>query len=110
MIAILLFLGLFIDQASIMMLTVPLFMPLVKALNIDPIWFGILFLMCMQIGLLSPPFGLLLFTMKGVAPPEIEMSEVIRSVVPYLVMGLILTALIVLVPEIATWLPRALEG
>lgn len=105
MIALLLFLGLFIDQASIMMLTVPLFMPLVKALNIDPIWFGILFLMCMQIGLLSPPFGLLLFTMKGVAPAEISMGEIIQAAVPYMLFGLALMLLIVFFPGIATWVP-----
>jgi tripartite ATP-independent transporter DctM subunit len=105
MIALLLFLGLFIDQASIMMLTVPLFMPLVKSLSIDPIWFGILFLMCMQIGLLSPPFGLLLFTMKGVAPPEVPMSEIIHAAVPYMLFGLVLMLVIVFVPGLATWVP-----
>lgn len=109
MMGILLFLGLFIDQASIMMLTVPLFMPLVKHMGIDLVWFGILFLMCMQIGLLSPPFGLLLFTMKSVAPPEIAMSEIIRAAVPYMLFGLILTVVILFVPEIATWLPRLLQ-
>jgi tripartite ATP-independent transporter DctM subunit len=106
MIALLLFLGLFIDQASIMMLTVPIFMPLVKGLAIDPIWFGILFLMCMQIGLLSPPFGLLLFTMKGVAPPEVTMGDVIRAALPYLLFGLALTAAILFLPGLATCLPR----
>lgn len=109
MMAILLFLGLFIDQASIMMLTVPLFMPLVKHMNVDTVWFGILFLMCMQIGLLSPPFGLLLFTMKSVAPPDIRMSEIIRAAIPYVIFGLILTVVILFVPEIATWLPRLLQ-
>jgi tripartite ATP-independent transporter DctM subunit len=108
MVLILIFLGLFVDQASIMMLTVPLFMPLVKTLNIDPIWFGILFLVCMQIGLLSPPFGLLLFTMKGVAPPEITMREIIASVVPYVIFGLILIVAILFIPGIATWLPSVL--
>jgi tripartite ATP-independent transporter DctM subunit len=110
MIAILLLLGLFIDQASIMMLTVPLFMPLVKTLAIDPIWFGILFLMCMQIGLLSPPFGLLLFTMKGVAPPEVTMREIVLAALPYVGFGLLLTAVILLVPEVATWLPLLFSG
>ncbi len=110
MIVLLLFFGLFIDQASIMMLTVPLFMPLVKTLNIDPIWFGILFLMCMQIGLLSPPFGLLLFTMKAVAPPEVGMNEVIRAAIPYMIFGLVLTIAILFIPAIATWLPRVLGG
>ena len=109
MLVILLFLGLFIDQASIMMLTVPLFMPLVKQMNLDTVWFGILYLMCMQIGLLSPPFGLLLYTMKSVTPPEISMADIIRAAVPYVIFGLILTSVILFVPGIATWLPRALE-
>jgi tripartite ATP-independent transporter DctM subunit len=106
MLVILIFLGLFIDQASIMMLTVPLFMPLITHMNVDTVWFGILFLMCMQIGLLSPPFGLLLFTMKSVAPPEITMTEIIWAAVPYMIFGLILTVVIMFVPGIATWLPR----
>jgi tripartite ATP-independent transporter DctM subunit len=108
MLVILLFLGLFIDQASIMMLTVPLFMPLIVQMKVDTVWFGILFLMCMQIGLLSPPFGLLLFTMKAVAPPDITMTEIIRAAVPYMIFGLILTVVILYIPGIATWLPRAL--
>jgi TRAP-type C4-dicarboxylate transport system permease large subunit len=97
--------GLFIDQASIMMLTVPLFMPLVKKFGFDEVWFGIMYLVCMQLGLMSPPFGLLLFTMKGVAPPEIAMSDVIRAALPYLFMGALLLVLIFFVPPIATWLP-----
>jgi tripartite ATP-independent transporter DctM subunit len=105
MLVILIILGLFIDQASIMMLTVPLFMPLVKQFGFDQVWFGIMFLVCMQLGLLSPPFGLLLFTMKGVAPPEITMGEVIRSAMPYLLFGLLLLVLIFFFPPIATWLP-----
>ena len=69
MMLILLFLGCFVDQVSMMLITLPFFMPLVQQLGVDPIWFGVLFLICMQLGLLTPPFGLLLFTMKGVAPP-----------------------------------------
>jgi tripartite ATP-independent transporter DctM subunit len=105
MLAILLALGLFLDQASMMMLTVPLFMPLVKSLGVDPVWFGVLFLMCMQIGLLTPPFGLLLFTMKSVAPPEITMREVISAAVPYVLFGFAITAAIFMFPKLATWLP-----
>lgn len=108
MLLILAFLGLFIDQASIMMLTVPLFMPLINHMKVDTVWFGILFLMCMQTGLLTPPFGLLLFTMKSVAPPEITMTEIIRAAMPYIIFGVILTAVILFVPGIATWLPGAL--
>jgi TRAP-type mannitol/chloroaromatic compound transport system permease large subunit len=73
------------------------------------VWFGILFLMCMQIGLLSPPFGLLLYTMKSVTPPEISMADIIRAAVPYMIFGLILTVVILFVPGIATWLPHVLE-
>jgi hypothetical protein len=74
MMLILLFLGCFVDQVSMMLITLPFFMPLVQRLDIEPIWFGVLFLICMQLGLLTPPFGLLLFTMKGVAPPSITMQ------------------------------------
>ncbi len=105
MLILLIILGLFIDQASIMMLTVPLFMPLVKKFGFDEVWFGIMYLVCMQLGLMSPPFGLLLFTMKGVAPPEITMGEVIRAALPYLLFGVLLLVLIFFVPPIATWLP-----
>lgn len=105
MLAILLALGLFLDQASMMMLTVPLFMPLIKSLGVDPVWFGILFLMCMQIGLLTPPFGLLLFTMKSVASPEVTMREVISAAIPYVLFGLALTVAIFVFPKLATWLP-----
>ncbi|MBL8662621.1 MAG: TRAP transporter large permease subunit [Candidatus Odyssella sp.] len=105
MMLLLILLGLFIDQASIMMLTVPLFMPLVKKFGFDEVWFGVMYLVCMQLGLLSPPFGLLLFTMKGVAPPDVTMGEVIRAAVPYMLFGLLLLALIFFVPPVATWLP-----
>jgi tripartite ATP-independent transporter DctM subunit len=106
MLVILIILGLFIDQASIMMLTVPLFMPFVKKFGFDEVWFGIMYLVCMQLGLLSPPFGLLLFTMKGVAPPEIRMSDVVRAALPYVFFGLLMLALIFVVPGLATWLPQ----
>src|SRR5436853_2051762 len=73
MMAILLFLGCFVDQVSMMLITLPFFMPLVQRLGIEPIWFGVMFLICMQLGLLTPPFGLLPFTMKGVSPSSITM-------------------------------------
>ena len=87
MMLILLFLGCFVDQVSMMLITLPFFMPLVQRLGVDPIWFGVLFLICMQLGLLTPPFGLLLFTMKGVAPPGITMQQIYAASVPYIVFG-----------------------
>jgi tripartite ATP-independent transporter DctM subunit len=109
MMLILLFLGCFVDQVSMMLITLPFFMPLVQRLGIDPIWFGVLFLICMQLGLLTPPFGLLLFTMKSVAPREIEMREVYAAAMPYVAFGLVVLVLILLFPPFATWLPGLLS-
>jgi len=108
MMALLIFLGLFVDQVSMMLITLPVFMPIVQRLNIDPIWFGVLYLICMQLGLLLPPHGLLLMTMRGVAPPQVTMADIFRAVVPYVVLSLILLAVIAMFPAIATWLPALL--
>jgi tripartite ATP-independent transporter DctM subunit len=108
MMLILLFLGCFVDQVSMMLLTLPFFMPLVQRLGIDPIWFGVLYLICMQLGLLTPPFGLLLYTMKGVAPPSITMQQVYAAALPYVAFGIGVLALIFFYPPLATWLPKTL--
>jgi TRAP-type C4-dicarboxylate transport system permease large subunit len=105
MMLILLFLGCFVDQVSMMLITLPFFMPLVLELRIDPVWFGVLFLMCMQLGLLTPPFGLLLYTMKGVAPASISMRQIYGAAAPYVVIGLLVLALTFLFPPLATSLP-----
>jgi len=83
----------------------PIFMPVVQALGVDLVWFGVLFLICMQMGLLLPPHGLLLMTMKGVAPPSVTMLDIFRAVVPFLFMSVLLLVLVFLVPAVATWLP-----
>jgi tripartite ATP-independent transporter DctM subunit len=108
MVLILLFLGCFVDQVSMMLITLPFFMPLVQQLGIDPIWFGIIFLICMQLGLLTPPFGLLLFTMKSVAPASVSMNQIYWAAIPYVLFGALVLVLILLFPPIATWLPRIL--
>lgn len=105
MMLMLIFLGIFVDQVSMMMITLPIFMPIVQALSIDPVWFGVMFLICMQLGLLLPPHGLLLMTMRGVAPPSVTMGHIFKAVVPYVVMSLILLASVFWFPAIATWLP-----
>jgi tripartite ATP-independent transporter DctM subunit len=106
MMLLLIFLGVFVDQVSMMMITLPIFMPIVQTLAIDPIWFGVMFLICMQLGLSLPPHGLLLMTMRGVAPPQVTMAHIFRAVVPYLVMSVLLLAAVFWFPPIATWLPR----
>ena len=108
MMVILLVLGCFMDQVSMMLITLPFFMPLVQLYGFDPVWFGVLFLICMQLGLLTPPFGMLLFTMKSVAPRHITMGQVNRAVAPYVVIGLVMLLLVVLFPALATWLPELL--
>jgi tripartite ATP-independent transporter DctM subunit len=110
MMLILIFLGIFVDQVSMMLITLPVFMPIVAKLGIDPIWFGVLFLICMQLGLLLPPHGLLLMTMRGVAPPEVKMGHIFQAVVPYVIMSLLLLALLLAFPALATWLPNRLVG
>jgi TRAP-type C4-dicarboxylate transport system permease large subunit len=110
MMLILIFLGIFVDQVSMMLITLPVFIPIVARLGIDPIWFGVLFLICMQLGLLLPPHGLLLMTMRGVAPPEVTMGHIFKAVVPYVIMSLLLLILLLIFPVIATWLPNRLIG
>lgn len=105
MMAMLIFLGIFVDQVSMMMITLPIFMPIVQQLGIDTVWFGIMFLICMQLGLLLPPHGLLLMTMRGVAPPSVTMAHIFQAVVPYVAMSILLLAAVFWLPAIATWLP-----
>jgi tripartite ATP-independent transporter DctM subunit len=110
MILILLVLGCFVDQVSMMLITLPFFMPLVLHFGWDPLWFGVVYLICMQLGLLTPPFGMLLFTMRSVAPRDIPTREIFISVMPYVGMGLLMIVAVLAVPELATALPRWLLG
>ena len=108
MMALLIFLGLFVEQVSMMMITLPIYMPLVQKFGVDPVWFGVMFLICMQLGLLLPPHGLLLMTMKSVAPPAVRMAHIFQAVLPYIVMSLLVLALVFFVPAVAVWLPKVL--
>jgi tripartite ATP-independent transporter DctM subunit len=104
MMAVLLVLGCFLVQVSIMMMTIPFFLPIAQAMGFDMIWFGVLFLICMQIGLLTPPFGLLLFVMKSAAPPEVTLREVYAAATPYVAFSLLVLTLVFLFPPLATGL------
>jgi len=99
-------LGMFLDWLGILLLAMPLFVPMIVELGFDPIWYGVIFVMNMQMAYLSPPFGGALFYMKGVAPPDIKMSDVIASVWPFLAMQLIGLILVMIFPQIAMWIPR----
>jgi tripartite ATP-independent transporter DctM subunit len=106
MIGIILFLGCFMDQLSMMLLTAPIFFPLAKTLGFDLTWFGIIMLLALEIGYTTPPFGLLLFVMKGVAPPHITMKDIYLSAMPFIGCVILLILIIIFFPPIVTWLPK----
>jgi tripartite ATP-independent transporter DctM subunit len=101
-----LFMGCFLDVFGIIMMTLPLYLPVVKALGFDPVWFGILMLINIQMALSTPPFGILLFIMKGVAPPDIKMVDIYKACLPFLICDSIAMALCLTFPKLVTWLPN----
>lgn len=103
--AILVIMGSFMEEVSMMMITLPIFMPIVQMAHIDPILFGLLSLINMEVGMLSPPYGFLMFTMKGVAPPDTTMGDIYRATIPFLLLNFLVMAIIMAFPSIATWLP-----
>lgn len=105
MLVVLLILGAFVDPLSMLLLTLPFFIPMAKVAGFDLVWFGLLMLIVIEISLVTPPFGLLLFVMKGVAPPDVTIGQVILSVVPFIVLMLLVLLLIVAFPFFVTWLP-----
>ncbi len=109
MLAILLLLGAFMDQVSMIMITLPFFIPLAQTLGIDLLWFGVLMLVVMEISFTTPPFGLLIFVMKGVAPPEISLGDVYRAAFPFILLALTVLGLLILIPDLATWLPNLIR-
>ncbi len=109
MFAVLLLLGTFMEQISIMLLTVPIFFPLAQSLGFDLIWFGLIILLALEISFTTPPFGLLLFVMKGVAPPGTRMTEIYAAAIPYILCSMLLVALLIAFPSLALWLPSMLR-
>lgn len=105
MLLVLLFLGCFVDQISMIMITLPFFIPLAETLGLDMVWLGVLFLIAMEISFLTPPFGLLLIVMQGVAPRGTKLGEVYIAALPFLAIELALLALIVAFPALALALP-----
>lgn len=118
MMAILVVLGTFMEWIAIVFITVPIFAPVVTdmapELGLDPewaaVWFGVLFVMNMQIYFLSPPFGPACFWLKSVAPPDIELQEIFAAVIPFIGLQIIGLILVMMFPEIALWLPQTLGG
>jgi TRAP-type C4-dicarboxylate transport system permease large subunit len=98
-------LGCFMEQIAIMLITLPIFMPIIKATGIDPIWFAVITLINLEIGLMTPPFGLLLFVMKGVAR-DVEMHAIYLAALPYVVIDVVAIGILMVFPDIAMALTR----
>jgi tripartite ATP-independent transporter DctM subunit len=105
MMLILLFLGTLMEQVAIMMVTIPIFMPIINAFEWNPVWFGLLYLVNMSVGMKSPPFGLCLFVMQGVVPREISTMDIYRSVAPFILLDCIAITIFIFFPQIVTILP-----
>ena len=105
MMVLILILGCFMDEIAILLMMLPIYMPIVHALGFNVFWFLILYLINMEMGLTTPPFGLILFVVKGVLPPDRKMSDLYKAAAPYLVCDAIAMTLIIAFPQIALWLP-----
>ena len=110
MVAILLIMGMVIETTGIIMIAVPVMTPIIVSLGFDPVWFGVLFIINMEIGFLTPPFGYNLFYLKGVAPKSVKLAEIYVSIIPFVLLMLAGLAICIAFPGIITWLPSILFG
>jgi len=102
---ILLFMGIFMEPLTIMMVTLPIYLPIVKNLGFHPLWFGTIMLINMEMATTTPPFGLVLFVMKGVAPPDTTMADIYRAGFPFLICDAVAMGLVMAFPWLALYLP-----
>ena len=102
--------GMFLDDTAMLVIVAPLYVPLIIALGFDPIWYGILYTITCQIAYMTPPFGYNLFLMRAMAPKEISLADIYRSIIPFVLVMCFGLAIVMLFPEIATWLPDYVSG
>jgi tripartite ATP-independent transporter DctM subunit len=107
---ILVIMGCFMESVSIMMITLPVFIPIAAALNFNLVWFGVLMLINLEMGQMTPPFGMLLFVMLGVTPPEVTFGDIVKAAVPYMLLDVLIMAMIIIWPQIALWLPSIMSS
>jgi tripartite ATP-independent transporter DctM subunit len=105
MLVVILIMGCFMENVAIMMITIPIFMPVVNAFGYNTIWFGVMYLIAIETGLITPPFGVTLFVMKGVAPDNITMGDIWKAVTPYVIIDILCIALVLIMPFLATVVP-----
>jgi tripartite ATP-independent transporter DctM subunit len=106
---ILFILGMFMEPLSIMMVTLPLFMPLVRAIGFDPVWFAVIMLLNMEMAGTTPPFGLMMFVMKGVAPPDTTIGDIYKAGLPFIACDWVALLLLIAFPSLALWLPSLMR-
>lgn len=102
--------GMFLDDTAMLIIVAPLYVPLVISLGFDPVWYGVLYTVTCQIAYMTPPFGYNLFLMKAMAPPEVSIGDIYRSIVPFVIIMSIGLAILILFPEISIWLPNLYFG
>jgi TRAP-type mannitol/chloroaromatic compound transport system permease large subunit len=105
-----LLMGTFLDDTAMLVIVAPLYVPLVKALGFDLIWYGVLYTITCQIAYMTPPFGYNLFLMRAMAPPEISIIDIYRSVIPFVGVMVVMLAIVMVFPELAKWLPNHVYG
>jgi tripartite ATP-independent transporter DctM subunit len=102
--------GMFLDDTAMLVIVAPLYIPLVRSLGFDIVWFGILYTITCQIAYITPPFGYNLFLMRALAPPEVTIVDIYRSILPFILMMVLTIILLMIFPQIALWLPSLYSG
>jgi len=102
--------GTFLDDTAMLVIVAPLYVPLVGAMGFDLIWYGVLYTITTQIAYMTPPFGYNLFLMRAMAPPEISLRDIYVSIIPFVLVMTVALAMVMLFPQIATWLPDTVYG
>ncbi|MFQ5913031.1 MAG: TRAP transporter large permease subunit [Nitrospinota bacterium] len=106
---VLIFLGMFIEQTSIVLVTIPIYMPIVSTMGWDPIWFGAIMLLNLELATISPPFGMSLFVMKGIASPDTTMGDIYRAALPFVGLNIVVMAIMIIFPAVVLWLPGLMK-
>jgi TRAP-type mannitol/chloroaromatic compound transport system permease large subunit len=102
--------GTFLDDTAMLIIVAPLYIPLIIALGFDPIWYGVLYVITCQIAYITPPFGYNLFLMRAMAPKDITLIDIYKSIVPFVLIMIVGLILVIVFPQIALWLPEQVYG
>jgi len=102
--------GMFLDDTAMLIIVAPLYVPLVISLGYNPIWYGVLYTITCQIAYMTPPFGYNLFLMKAMAPDEVSLADIYRSIIPFVLVMMVGLIIVMLFPGIALWLPKLYFG